>query len=300
MERARSATVEVARAIARFEPVAMVARPEDAAAAEHACGNFAEIVVLPIDDSWARDSGPTFLSNNGCAGIAWGFNAWGEKYDGYNNDKALAGRILERSGAKVFRAPIICEGGAIHVDGDGTLITTEQCLLNANRNPGHSRETITDVLCRYIGAERILWLPGEFADVETDGHVDNITCFASPGTIIVGIPPVAHPDFAAVAALKRFLVEARDAKGRGFELVEIAQPERMRRDWRGRPLAGSYVNFYLVNGGLVMPAFDDPADVPAKRVLEACFPEREIVQIDAHDLVEGGGGIHCITQQEPQ
>jgi agmatine deiminase len=300
MELARGATAEVARAIARFEPVVMIARPDDAEAAERACANFAEIFVLAIDDSWARDSGPTFLSGDRAAGVAWRFNAWGGKYDCYNNDKALAGRILECSRRQIFRAPIVCEGGAIHVDGDGTLITTEQCLLNPNRNPDRSREEIADVLRRYTGAESILWLPGQFADVETDGHVDNIACFASPGRIIVGIPPAAHPDFAAVAALKRFLAERRDAKGRRFEVVEIAQPERMHEDWRGRPLAASYVNFYLANGGLVMPAFDDPADAPAKGVLEACFPEREVVQTGARSLVEGGGGIHCITQQEPQ
>jgi agmatine deiminase len=300
MERARRATAEIARAIARFESVAMVARSADVQAARQACGNRVEIVVFPIDDSWARDSGPTFLSRDGMAGVAWQFNAWGKKYGGYDNDKALAERILVHAGAKPFRAPIVCEGGAIHVDGEGTLITTEQCLLNQNRNPGRSREEISDVLRRYTGAQSILWLPGEYADLETDGHVDNIACFASPGRVIVGVPPAAHPDFTAVTALKRFLAEARDVKTRAFEIVEIAQPERVREDWRGRPLAASYVNFCLVNGGLVMPAFDDPADLPAKRVLEACFPEREIVQIDVRDLVEGGGGIHCITQQEPQ
>lgn len=297
MERARAATAEVARAIARFEPMVMVARPADAAAAEESCGGFAEIFVAPIDDSWARDCGPTFLS--GRSGVAWKFNAWGGKYSSYGNDAVLAGRILERAHAESFAAPIVCEGGAIHVDGEGTLITTEQCLLNANRNPACTRGKITDVLRRYTGAEAVLWLPGQFADVETDGHVDNIACFASPGRLLLGIPPAAHPDFPAVAQLKRFLSEVRDAKGRAFEIIDIAQPQHIREDWRGRPLAASYVNFFLANGGLVMPAFDDPADLPAARVLKDCFSGRDIVQINARDLVEGGGGIHCITQQEP-
>jgi agmatine deiminase len=299
MERARAATAEVAGAIAGFEPVTMIARPADAESAERGCGGSAEIFVAPIDDSWARDSGPTFLSGEYVAGVAWRFNAWGEKYDGYGNDAALAGRILQRAGAKAFRAPIVCEGGAIHVDGDGSLITTEQCLLNPNRNPGRTRDEIADALRGYAGAEAVLWLPGEFADVETDGHVDNIACFVAPGRILLGIPPAAHPDFPAVAQLKRFLSEARDARGRAFEIVEIAQPQRVHEDWRGRPLAASYANFYLANGGLVMPAFDDPADLPAARVLKDCFPTRDVVQIDARDLVQGGGGIHCITQQEP-
>jgi agmatine deiminase len=300
LESARVATAEIARTIARFEAIVIVAKPADAAAAEVACGSHVEIFAAPIDDSWARDSGPTFLTGDGVAGVSWQFNAWGGKYEGYENDKALAGRILERERGKLFPAPVVCEGGAIHVDGEGTLITTEQCLLNKNRNPGRSREEIAGILRRYTGAESVLWLPGAFADVETDGHVDNIACFAAPGRIILGIPPADHPDFAGVAQLKRFLAEARDARGCAFEIVEVAQPERERQDWRGRPLPASYVNFYLVNGGVIMPAFDDPADLPAQRMLKDCFPEREVVQIEAHALVEGGGGIHCITQQEPQ
>jgi agmatine deiminase len=299
MEHARAATAEVARAIAGFEPVTMIARPADADSAEQACGGAAEIFVTPIDDSWARDCGPTFLSGKAVAGVAWRFNAWGEKYHSYDNDAALGGRILQRAAAKEFSAPIVCEGGAIHVDGESSLITTEQCLLSPNRNPGRARDEIADALRDYTGAEAVLWLPGEFADVETDGHVDNIACFVAPGRVLLGIPPAAHPDFRAAAQLKRFLSEARDARGRAFEIVEIAQPQRAREDWRGRPLAASYVNFYLTNGGLVMPAFDDPADLPASRVLKDCFPARDVVQIDARDLVQGGGGIHCITQQEP-
>jgi len=276
----------------------MIARPDDAESAGQACGR-AEIFVAPIDDSWARDTGPTFLSGGPAAGVAWRFNAWGGKYDGHDNDAALAPRVLQRAGAELFAAPIVCEGGAIHVDGDGTLITTEQCLLNGNRNPGRTREEIAETLRRFTGAQSVLWLPGEFADVETDGHVDNIACFVSPGRILLGIPPAGHPDFPAVARLKRFLSEARDARGRAFEIVEVAQPERRREDWRGRPLAASYVNFCLANGGLIAPAFGDPSDLPALGVLKDCFPGRTIVQIDAIDIVEGGGGIHCITQQEP-
>lgn len=298
MERARLATAEVARAIARFEPVVMCARPEDAAAAESVCGGSAEIFLVPLDDSWSRDAGPTFLSGDGIAGVAWKFNAWGGKYDGYANDQALARKIVEGAEGKAFVAPIVCEGGAIHVDGEGTLITTEQCLLNANRNPGVTREDITEVLQRYTGAETVLWFPGTYADSETDGHVDNIACFAAPGRIILGVPPANHPDFAVVAELRRFLAEQRDARGRKFEIVEIVQP-RCEEDWRGRPSAASYVNFYLVNGAVIAPAFDDPQDAPAQRVLKDCFPDREIVAVDARDIVAGGGGIHCITQQEP-
>jgi agmatine deiminase len=165
-------------------------------------------------------------------------------------------------------------------------------------NPGIARQDITETLQRYTGAEAVLWLPGTYSDTETDGHVDNIACFAAPGRIVLGVPPAGHPDFAVVAELKRFLAEQQDARGRQFEIVEVVQP-RLREDWRGRPLAASYVNFYLANGAVIMPAFDDAQDLPAQRVLKDCFPDREVVPIDARDIVQGGGGIHCITQQEP-
>src|SRR5947209_1994295 len=185
LERARLATARVARAIGQFEPVVVVARAADAAAAERACGASAQILVIALDDSWARDTGPTFLSGGGAAGVAWQFNAWGGKYDGYRHDSALGEHILRHEHGRVFHAPIVCEGGAIHVDGEGTLITTEQCLLNPNRNPGAARDEIAEVLRRYTGAETVLWLPGEYADIETDGHVDNISCFAAPGRTVV-------------------------------------------------------------------------------------------------------------------
>jgi agmatine deiminase len=152
----------------------------------------------------------------------------------------------------------------------------------------------------FTGARRIIWLGDGFSDDETDGHVDNIACFVSPGRVIVGVPASrSHPDYEPVAEVMRRLGEARDAEDRRIEIVEIAQPSTERVDWRGRPLAASYVNFYLPNGGVVMPSFDDANDEPARSVIADCFPGRDILQIDALDIVEGGGGIHCITQQEP-
>ena len=300
MALAKRATARVARAIAAFEPVVMAARPADLLEAQRACGEALEPIAIPLDDSWSRDIGPSFLIGPGRAGVAWRFNAWGEKYQSYDHDAAFAARILEREKVRFWRVPFVCEGGAIHVDGEGTLITTEQCLLNPNRNPTLNRERVSEQLLAYTGAEKILWLPGTFADIETDGHIDNVACFAAPGRILLGVPSSrAHPDFEAIAALKPLLREMRDARGRKMEIVEIAQPQLLQSDWRGRPLAASYVNFYLPNRGVVMPSFDDPADLPARGVLADCFPDREIVQVDARDLVQGGGGIHCITQQEP-
>jgi agmatine deiminase len=246
--------------------------------------------------------GPSFLvgREGRRAGTVWRFNAWGNKYNPHADDAELAGRILAEAGAKAYRAPLVCEGGAIHVDGEGTLITTEQCLLNPNRNPHLDRQQVEERLALFTGTRRIIWLGEGFSDDETDGHVDNIACFAAPGRVIVGIP--AHrnqPDYEPVMEAVRRLREARDAQGRALEIVEILQPKKPRHDWRGRPLQASYVNFYLANGGVVVPGFDDPYDERARDALADCFPGRDILQIDALDIVEGGGGIHCITQQEP-
>jgi agmatine deiminase len=300
LSRAKAATARVAQAIAEFEPVIMAARPEDVFEAQQACGPLIEIFETALDDSWARDIGPSFLAGPERAGVAWQFNAWGDKYETYANDRQFATHVLAQRHARRFSAPLICEGGAIHVDGEGTLMTTEQCLLNPNRNPGLARQQIEASLKAYTGAEKILWLPGHFSDEETDGHVDNIACFASPGRVLLGVPSMkSHPDFEAAAEARKSLAAMRDAQGRMLELIELVQPQNARLDWRGRPLAASYINFYLANGGLVMPAFDDPADAAARAVLAGVFPDRTIAQVEVLDIVQGGGGIHCITQQEP-
>ncbi len=212
----------------------------------------------------------------------------------------FASRVLETAGATLYAAPLTCEGGALHTDGQGTVLTTEQCLLNPNRNPGASRAEIEDVLKLYVGARKVIWLGDGFADDETDGHVDNIACFVAPGRVILGIPARSHPDFEPVQEALRRLRSARDAEGRSLEIVELPQPCKQRQSWTGRPLASSYVNFYLVNGGVIMPAFDDKNDELARTILAQLFPDRDIMQIDALDIVQGGGGIHCITQQEPE
>ncbi|HEX3808563.1 MAG TPA: agmatine deiminase family protein [Rhizomicrobium sp.] len=299
--RAKQAYARVARAISSFEPVTMAARPHDVAEAKLATAGKVEIFETPLDDSWARDIGPTFVTGEGGpAGVIWQFNAWGNKYSDFANDDAFAHRLLQREKARIYEAPLVCEGGAIHVDGEGTLIVMEQTLLNPNRNPHLTRQQIEERLALYTGARKIIWLGDGFADDETDGHVDNIACFASPGRVIVGIPPRAHPDYEPAQDVIRRLREARDANGRAIEVVELPQPAKIETDWRDRLLATSYVNFYLPTGGLVMPAFNDANDEKARTILADCFPGRDIIQVDALDIVQGGGGIHCITQQEPE
>jgi agmatine deiminase len=300
--RAKQAFARVARAISTFEPVTMAVRPQDAPEVLLACAGKVEVFEVPLDDSWARDMGPTFLLGAGGAraAVQWRFNAWGNKYQPYGEDAKLASRIAGRAGVKVYDAPLFCEGGAIHSDGEGTLITTEQCLLNPNRNPELTRQQVEERLALYTGARRVLWLGEGFSDDETDGHVDNIACFAEPGRVLVGVPSSkSHPDYEPALEAIRRLCAARDAEGRALEVVEIAQPLEPGTDWGGRLMQASYINFYLPNGGVVMPAFDDPNDEKARETLAACFPGRDILQIDALDIVQGGGGIHCITQQEP-
>jgi agmatine deiminase len=300
--RAKQAFARVARAISSFEPVTLAARPEDAAEAKLATSGKVEILETPIDDSWARDSGPTFvLGPRGArAAVQWQFNAWGNKYQPWNQDAQFATRAAKTSDVRIYDAPLVCEGGAIHTDGEGTLITTEQCLLNPNRNPNLTRQQVEERLALYTGARRILWLGEGFSDDETDGHIDNIACFAAPSRVLVGIPSArSHPDYEPVMELVRRLRANRDAHGRAFEIVEIEQPRKVGEDARGRPLQASYINFYLANGGLVMPGFNDRHDELARTALAQCFPNRDILQIEALDIVAGGGGIHCITQQEP-
>ena len=301
--RAKQAVARVARAISTFEPVVMAVRPHDAAEAKLACAGKTEIFEVALDDSWARDSGPTFLVGPGgaVAGVQWQFNAWGNKYIPYTDDAQFATRAMAWAQVPVYAAPLVCEGGAIHVDGEGTLITTEQCLLNPNRNANLTLQQVEERLALFTGARKIIWLGEGFSDDETDGHVDNIACFAGPGRVIVGVPAAkAHPDYLPVMEAIRRLSEARDAEGRRLEIAEIVQPGKLRLDARGRPLQSSYVNFYLPNGGVVMPSFDEPGDEVARAVIADCFPGRDILQVDAIDIVEGGGGIHCITQQEPE
>lgn len=300
MDAARDAYAAVAQAIAAFEPVVMLAHPEDAADAARRCGAGVETVEMSLDDSWTRDSGPTFLigPRGRAAGIAWSFNAWGEKYRPYDTDAQLAGRILDRLGLKRFAAPAIFEGGGFLCDGEGTVITTESVLLNPNRNPGLTRAAAERLLADWLGARKVIWLPGSMAGDETDGHADNLACFARPGMLLVqGCSDTEDLNHAPLAENLALLRRETDAQGRRFEIVLIDQPSRMTVD--GYRLAAAYVNLYLANGGIVMPSFADPRDKAAEAAVAAAFPDRRIAVRPALDIVWGGGGIHCITQQQP-
>jgi len=296
----RRAYAEVARAIRRFEPVTMAANPEDVEGATGLLGPGIDVVAIAIDDSWARDAGPCFLVDRRGkrAGAAFRFNAWGGKYRPHDRDAAFAAAVLEREGLPRFVSDLVAEGGGVSVDGEGTILTTGTCFPNKNRNPGWSREAISEELKRMLGGSHVVWLPGNAVEVETDGHVDGIAVFARPGVVLVeeaGEPGSEHDRI--MRENHRALSLARDAKGRPFELVKV--PEAADAEGRSERFCRSYVNSYLVNGGVVVPAYGTPTDALVRGIFERVFPDRAVAQVDVTAIAEGGGGIHCITQQEP-
>lgn len=294
---------EVIRAISKFEPVTVIVNSDDAPLAKTFCGNAAEFEVIEHNDAWCRDNGPTFVydETGNRVGVDWQFNAWGEKYTPYDLDDAMAGTLLERLKIQRLRAPIILEGGSIHTDGEGTLLSTEECLLNPNRNALLNRSAIESILNDYLGVTHFIWLKdGLFGD-ETDGHIDNVACFAKPGVILIQTcRDPEDPNYARSRSHLRSLKTARDAAERKIEIVEIPQPPA--RYYRGERLTLSYLNFYLVNGGLILPVFSGEASVAdeaAEAILKRVFEGREIVKIDGMKLIKEGGNVHCITQQMP-
>ncbi len=301
MLRARLGHAAVARAISGFEKVTMAVHPRDVDEARLMMGRGIEIFEVPIDDSWARDSGPIFVVDDreGVAGVHWRFNAWGNKYHGYDHDAAFGRRVIDALDMRCYDGPMVLEGGSVAVDGQGTLMTTEQCLLNANRNPNLTRQQIEERLALYLGVTRVVWLGEGLEDDETDGHVDNIACFAGAGRVMLYTPTEKGGFNDRVMRDNRArLLAARDAKGRPFEIIEMPEPARRDR-FDGRRLDMSYINFYFANYGIVMPSFDDPMDKVAAEAMATAFPDRRIVQVPSLDIVQGGGGIHCITQQQP-
>ncbi len=301
MEAAREAYTEVANAISRFEPVTMIAKPKNFVEASLKVGKEVNTFSLPHDDSWMRDNGPTFVVNatGEVAGVDWRWNAWGGKYADYERDAAVAEEVLKHLEMRRYEAPFVVEGGAVHTDGEGTLLTTESVLLNPNRNPGIGRADMEELLGAYLGVRKVVWLGDGLKDDDTDGHVDNLACFAKPGLVLALSSSDAED--ANYAALKDGVARLRgttDAQGRALDVVEIEQP-RARYMPDGRRLALSYINFYIANGAIIMPAFEDPQDARAFDAISRAFPDRQVVQVAGTDIVYGGGGIHCITQQQP-
>ncbi|MEI6448812.1 MAG: agmatine deiminase family protein [Actinomycetes bacterium] len=300
---AQATYAAVARAVARFEPVLVIANPGEGRNARSYCGSDnIEIVELPIDDSWIRDSGPNvLLGADGRRAVAdFAFNSWGEKFLPYDKDAKITQLLCEHFGWERFVAPMILEGGAFSVDGEGTLITTESCLLHPSRNPDLSREKQEQILCDFLGVDRVVWLKAGRAEAtDTDGHVDGVCHFVAPGRVILQmVHDPALRDFESFRENRRVLDEAVDEKGRSFEVLEMDR--RTTFEIGGKCLAGAfYINSYQANGGLVVPVAGTAYDEHALERIREIFPDREVVGVPTPVLAYGGGGIHCITQQVP-
>ncbi|GGO07001.1 agmatine deiminase family protein [Saccharibacillus kuerlensis] len=295
---------ELVKAIAEFEPVTLVVNPEDVDRLQPIFeGHSVDLLAIAHNDAWLRDNGPTIVVNEQGerAGINWGFNAWGGKYSPWDLDDAVAPAVLKHLGLRQFDAPLVLEGGSIHVDGEGTMLTTEECLLNENRNPSMSREEIEEHVKNFTNVEKIIWLNRGLAGDETDGHVDNIACFAAPGKVIIQVcDDPADDNYAITQENLRILEEAVDAKGRKLEIIKIQQPPFA--DYEGSRLTLSYLNFYFVNGGIILPVFGGAAaetDRLAEEVLQRTFPDYRIRTIDGMAVIREGGNVHCTTQQIP-
>ncbi len=290
----------VVRAILQFEPVTLLVRPQDRAFAYQLCGEQVTYWEYPLDDSWMRDFGPSFVIDNTTgelAGVNWQFNGWG-KYP-HANDQHVARHILEHLELPCIDASLVLEGGAIHVDGEGTVLTTAQCLLHPNRNPELTQQQIEELVLTHLGAQKMIWLPQGIKDDDTDGHIDEIACFVAPGVVLALIGSDRDDiDYAPLQNNLGVLRDAIDARGRKLEVITLEQPEvAYKGDER---LSQSYINFYLANGGVVMPGFGDQhRDAHARGLLSELFPRRKVLQIPARELAYGGGNIHCITQQQP-
>ncbi|MEM7057744.1 MAG: agmatine deiminase family protein [Pseudomonadota bacterium] len=299
----RNDQVRIAEAISRFEPVVMLASAKDVPEAAQRLGKSAEVFEIPCFDTWARDTLPTMSRGHAgeLNGTIWNFNVWGEKFEGYGADRALAARFSGAFDVEARTAPIIAEGGALETDGLGTIVTTETCLLNPNRNPGMSKSDVEQALKEYAPGAHVLWLWGSEQDTITDGHIDGIMRFIEPGLVVAEIIDDSEdPEFHDLQENLKQLRAARDARGERFEVAVIKRPRWDSMPERGLDFSASYVNAYFPNGGIVMPSFGDPdRDSEAANTFAGLEPTRKIVQIPIDAIAEGGGGIHCCTMQIP-
>lgn len=322
---AQKAFCEVMKAIAGSEPVYLLADREHLEQAKKAVPDGVRVIEIPTDDAWARDVMPTFVIDDKCGriGIDWCFNAWGGEYDGLyahweKDDKAALG-FCEQMGEQCFDAhPFVLEGGSIHSDGQGTLITTEACLLSKGRNPDLSKSEIEEMLCKCLGIQKVIWLPHGIVNDETNEHIDNVCAFVRPAEVVLAwTDDTSDPQYEYSKLCEQVLLNETDAQGRKFTVHHLPIPKEPiligENDLKGyvfedgedvreigERLAASYVNFYISNGGVIVPQFGDENDEKAVKILEKLFKGRTVYPIQARDILLGGGNIHCITQQIPK
>ncbi|MEU8899855.1 agmatine deiminase family protein [Nocardia sp. NPDC048505] len=292
----------IAATIARFEPVSMLVRPEEMELARRlTAGANVELIPAAIDDLWMRDTGPVFVRGaNGRAGVDFNFNGWGDKQR-HRDDAEVARIVTERAGVERLRTDLVLEGGGIEVDGEGTALITESCVLNNNRNPGWKKHEVEDELAYLLGIEKVIWLPGIAGQDITDGHTDFYARFTAPGVVVAGLDN--DPDSFDYDVTRRhldILHSATDVHGRPLRVEVLEGPDTVRETFADDDFAAGYINFYVCNGAVIAPEFGDPrTDSAARDTLRRLFPGREIVQINIDGIAAGGGGIHCTTQQEP-
>lgn len=295
LEQARADYAFVANAIADFEDVTMIAgSAQDAHDARASCTGRVQVVELPIDDSWLRDSGPIYVvdDSGGRVAVHFGFNAWGEKFTPWDKDAQIGGLIARELGDEVRDAPMVLEGGSVISDGNGTILTTEQCLLSPNRNPSLSRDAIEELLADWLGAERVVWLGlGLAEDRDTDGHVDLIAAFTPDRRALAQTVPSDNVNHERCAENMQRMHDA------GIETIEV--PHLPYRGVAGDTIAVGYLNFYVCNDAVIVPTAQDEFDEEAMAIIGEAFPGRSIVAVPGATIAYGGGGPHCITQQVP-
>lgn len=315
LNQVRAAFARLVAVTAGFEPVWVLVSDDDAAAAHRLIGQAVadygsscpvRFLDVPVNDSWCRDYGPMIvtqtlsdLQERRARVIDWGWNAWGGKYAPWHQDARAATRVARIFGLQVERPPVVLEGGAVDGDGAGTILTTTSCLLNANRNPCWDADEAARMLGRYLGAQHVVWLPGDgIAGDDTDGHVDQLARFADCRRVLVA---QAHdedaPEASALRASMEVLAAAKNSSGESLLPIPLRLPQPAYERQQRLPM--SYCNFYLVNRGVIVPMFNDPGDDDALQVLQGCFPERAVVGVDATDIVRGLGAVHCLSQQLP-
>ncbi|MFN9719488.1 MAG: agmatine/peptidylarginine deiminase [Planctomycetota bacterium] len=316
-ERIPAAYAEFVAAMARFEPVKLLAGGEgvaerarpliDTACLRHGSAFDVELIDIPVNDSWCRDHGPIFLNgrlNSKAAGqqviLDWNYNAWGGKYPPWDLDELTARRIGKRLGITTISPNLILEGGAIEGNGEGTVMTTESCLLNPNRNPGMDRQQMEQTLSQWLRTDTVIWLPGHgIIGDDTDGHIDQVARFVDAARVLVAAP--YHEDAQEADQLRanfRAVADSKNSRGQPLQAIPLRMPSPKFLD--GNRLPACYCNYCLVNGGVIVPTFQDPADDLALQLLQDCYPDRTIVGIDCLDLIWGLGAFHCMTQQQPQ
>ena len=298
------AFVRLVQLLVSFEPVRVIGSKAVLADAEAHLAGIAgvEFIEIPTNDSWLRDTGPVFLQPRQQPGppvaVSFNFNAWGGKYPPWDDDAAVASKIAQRLGLQLIRPGIVLEGGALETDGEGTLIVNHRCIEDPQRNPGLSRDDLTVILKRSLGIDKVLWIGGELAGDDTDGHVDQLVRFVAPGHLVAARQPDRDdPNHESLEANIKLLRSLTDARGRPLRVTPIELPPR--ESYEGVQLPASYLNFLVVNGGVILPTFEHPLDASAIGILAVLFPDRLIRPYPARELIRGRGAVHCVTREQP-